>query len=66
MTAAERMKAWESLDSPKPDWETFKRMLPSCNNNPLVVRSLWIRKNSGTSVKITNSSQLSRTHYEID
>jgi len=53
MTAQERMKAWKNLSEPKPDWETFKRMLPSCNNNPLVVRTLWIRKNSQTKVTIT-------------
>ena len=52
MTANERMKAWENLSSPKPDWETFKRMLPSCNNNPLVVRTLWIKKNSQSKVTI--------------
>ena len=49
MTTRERMKAWEDLGLPKPDWETFKRMLPSCNNHPLVVRTLWLKRNSTTS-----------------
>jgi hypothetical protein len=53
MTTEERMKAWEDLGSPKPDWETFKRMLPSCNNNSLVVRTLWLKKNSKKGLTIT-------------
>ena len=53
MTPKERMESWENLGEPKPDWETFKRMLLSCNNNPLVVRTLWIKKNSQSKVTIT-------------
>lgn len=53
MTAKERKESWENLNFPKPDWETFKRMLPNCQNCPLVVRTLWLKKNSRTSVKIT-------------
>ena len=53
MTTKEKMKAWEDLGSPKPDWETFKRMLASCNNNPLVVRTLWLKKNSKKGLTIT-------------
>jgi len=53
MTAKERMKAWENLNSPKPDWETFKRMMSVLNNNPLVVRTLWLKKNSQSKVTIS-------------
>ena len=42
-----RMKLWTDLDSPKPSWETFKRMLPAAKNDPLVVREMWIKKNKG-------------------
>ena len=52
MTAEKRMKAWEQLDWPKPDWETFKRMMPMFKNNALVVRTIWLRKNSGTTLTI--------------
>jgi len=54
MKAEERMKAWEQLTWPKPDWETFKRMLPSCKNNPLVVKTIWLRKNSQKKIDILN------------
>lgn len=40
-----RMKMWTDLPPPKPSWETFKRMLPACENNPLVVKARWTRKN---------------------
>lgn len=53
MDTKERIKSWESLGSPKPSWETFKRMLPSCGDNPLVVRTLWLKKNSKKSLTIT-------------
>ena len=53
MTPEERKKAWENLSSPKPDWETFKRMLPSCNDNALVVRTMWLKKNSKSGLTIT-------------
>ena len=43
MTASERLKAWQELECPKPDWETFKRMMTQCNNNTLVVQSLWAK-----------------------
>jgi len=52
MTAKERMQAWERLSEPKPDWETFKRMMPKCNNNELVVRTMWLKKNTGTNLVI--------------
>ncbi len=52
MTAEKRMKAWEQLDWPKPDWETFKRMMPAFKNNALVVRTIWLRKNSDSRVVI--------------
>ena len=53
MDTKERIKSWESLGSPKPSWETFKRMLPSCGDNPLVVRTLWLKKNSKKNLTIT-------------
>ena len=53
MTANERIKAWENLGEPKPDWETFKRMMGQFNNNSLVVRTLWLKKNSQSKVTIT-------------
>jgi hypothetical protein len=39
-----RMKMWTDLDSPKPSWETFKRMLPACDNDPRAVKARWLRK----------------------
>lgn len=67
MTPKERMESWENLGEPKPDWETFKRMLPSCNNNPLVVRTLWIKKNSQSKVTITQQTmkKLYSTDYVV-
>lgn len=44
MDSKERMKMWTDLDSPKPSWETFKRMLSACGNDPLVVKARWTRK----------------------
>ena len=52
MDTKERMKMWAEMDSPKPSWEAFKRMMPMFENNPLVVRTIWLNKNSGTIVKI--------------
>ena len=52
MTAKERMKDWESLSDPKPDWETFKRMMSQLNNNKLVVRTMWLKKNTSTNLII--------------
>lgn len=40
-----RMKLWTDLDSPKPSWETFKRMMPVFNNDALLVRKIWVKKN---------------------
>ncbi len=40
-----RMKLWRDLDSPKPSWETFKRMMPVFNNDALLVRMIWAKKN---------------------
>jgi hypothetical protein len=57
MKSEERLKAWEDLDWPKPSWETFKRMMPMFKNDPLVVRTIWIKKNSGTSVSIRCSER---------
>ena len=52
MTAKERMKDWESLSDPKPDWETFKRMMSQFNDNKLVVRTMWLKKNTSTNLII--------------
>ena len=46
------MKDWESLSDPKPDWETFKRMMSQLNNNKLVVRTMWLKKNTSTNLII--------------
>lgn len=43
MTASERLQAWQELDNPKPDWQTFKRMMGQFNNNTSVVQSLWAK-----------------------
>ena len=39
------MKLWTDLDLPKPNWETFKRMMPVFNNDALLVRKIWLKKN---------------------
>ena len=44
MKIEDRKKAWEKLPFPKPDWETFKRMLPVFNFNALEVHRKWIEK----------------------
>ena len=38
-----RKKQWEALESPKPSWESFKRMMPMFNNDAVVVRKLWLK-----------------------
>ena len=43
MTMKERLKAWEQLNSPKPNWESFKRMMPMFKNDPMVVKTMWLR-----------------------
>ena len=52
MSAEERLRSWEQLNWPKPDWETFKRMMPMFENNALVVRTIWLRKKRGTTLTI--------------
>ena len=52
ITETQRIEAWTSLGDPKPSWETFKRMMPMFENNALVVRTIWLRKNSGTTLTI--------------
>ena len=42
--AEERKKSWTELPEPKPDWETFKRMLPVFNFNALAVHRSWTAK----------------------
>ena len=44
MTTRERMQSWENMSDPKPDWETFKRMMGQLNNNALVVKTMWLKK----------------------
>ena len=48
------MKMWTDLDSPKPSWETFKRMMPACDNDPHVVKARWVRKKISDNVKATS------------
>jgi len=38
-----RMKMWSDMSEPKPSWETFKRMMPMNNNDPLLVRTKWLK-----------------------
>ena len=44
MKPEDRKKAWQNLPLPKPDWETFKRMLPVFNFDTLEVHRRWIKK----------------------
>ena len=44
MSPTERGKAWMQMRHPKPDWETFKRMLPVFDNNPKIVLAKWLKK----------------------
>ena len=44
MKPEDRKKAWQNLPLPKPDWETFKRMLPVFNFDTLEVQRRWIKK----------------------
>ena len=44
MKPEERKKSWDDLPEPKPDWETFKRMLPVFNFNALAVHRSWTAK----------------------
>lgn len=44
MKPEDRKKTWQDLPLPKPDWETFKRMLPVFNFNALEVHRSWIEK----------------------
>tara|TARA_R100000149_G_scaffold60092_1_gene29164 strand:+ start:479 stop:655 length:177 start_codon:yes stop_codon:yes gene_type:complete len=58
MAPTERKSAWASMPSPKPEWETFKRMLPACNNNPEVVQARWLKSRSRWQhLKVTPSAQ---------
>jgi hypothetical protein len=49
-----RMKMWTDLNSPKPSWETFKRMLPACDNDPRAVKARWMRKKIIDSAKASS------------
>tara|TARA_A100001515_G_scaffold107957_1_gene88795 strand:- start:2020 stop:2178 length:159 start_codon:yes stop_codon:yes gene_type:complete len=44
MKPEDRKKSWQELPLPKPDWETFKRMLPVFNFDALEVHRKWIEK----------------------
>lgn len=44
MTAQQRLTAWKNLAEPKPDWETFKRLLVSTDGDVFATRSVWIAK----------------------
>ncbi len=39
----DRMKAWDDLVEPKPEWELFKRLLPACDWNSLAVHERWLK-----------------------
>jgi len=43
MEAKERKQAWESMREPKPDWETFKRML-SMFGDVDKLHKAWLKK----------------------
>ena len=44
MKPEDRKKEWQNLPFPKPDWETFKRMLPVFDFDALEVHRKWINK----------------------
>ena len=44
MKAEDRMLAFNSLAEPKPDWESFKRMMPIFNNDSNKVHEFWLNK----------------------
>jgi hypothetical protein len=44
LTRKEEMEHWKKMPFPKPDWETFKRMMPQFGGNPLAVQIQWERK----------------------
>ena len=39
----DRLKAWNDLAEPKPEWELFKRLLPACDWNPLLAHERWLK-----------------------
>ena len=55
MKPEERKKSWEELPEPKPDWETFKRMLPVFNFNALEVHRAWTAKEQQYSMQSPSS-----------
>ena len=44
MKPKDRKKEWQNLPFTKPDWETFKRMLPVFDFDALEVHRKWINK----------------------
>jgi len=46
MTAKERKTAWDSLEGPKPTWETFKRMLTMFDGDVNLAIEKWRKKNN--------------------
>jgi|OM-RGC.v1.036980973 hypothetical protein len=43
-TPKERFQAWEDMPRPRPTWESFKRLLASCDNDPVLARKKWKKK----------------------
>ena len=39
----DRLKAWNDLLEPKPEWELFKRLLRDCDWNPLLAHERWLK-----------------------
>jgi len=39
----DRLKAWNDLVEPKPEWELFKRLLRDCDWNPLLAHERWLK-----------------------
>ena len=44
MDAKERLKAWNDLPEPKPNWESFKIMLRNFNNDPFKAHQAFLKK----------------------
>ena len=40
----DRKQSWERMSDPKPDWETFKRMLSTFSDVDKL-RKAWLKKN---------------------
>jgi len=43
-TPQERLRSWEDMPRPRPTWESFKRLLASCDNDETLARKKWKKK----------------------